>query len=339
VRALAVRHGLDVDPNAIVERLPVAVRQRVELLRELEREPTVLLLDEPTATLAPAETEALFATLTQIAARGIAILIITHKLADVIRFTQRVSVMRAGKIVASWETARTTLDEISRAMVGGSLPEVAARTATVLAPCVSFGDLEVHSGEIVGIAGVEGNGQTALADAVAQIVPHAGIIPQDRQHEALVLGWSIADNVALGRQRTRFRRGLTFDRKTARLDAAGILERFDVRARSVDVPVRTLSGGNQQKIVVGRALAGQPRFVLAYQPTRGIDIGAAVLVQSRLIEARNAGCAILLISFDLDEIFALSDRIGVMYAGCLSPFFARDAVDRAAVGALMTGTA
>ncbi len=339
VHELAAQHGLEVDPDAVVEALPVAVRQRVELLRELEREPTVLLLDEPTATLAPSETEALFVTLTQLAERGVAILIITHKLADVVRFTQRVTVLRAGRIVARMETAQTTLDEIAHAMVGGDLPQVAARTATTPAPYLSFQDLDVRSGEIVGIAGVEGNGQTALFDAIAQIVPDAGVIPQDRRHEGLILGWSVADNVALGRQRTRFRRGIMFDRKTARSDAVSIVERFDVRPRSVDAPIGTLSGGNQQKIVVGRALEGAPRFVLAYQPTRGIDIGAAAIVQSRLIEARNAGCAILLISFDLDEIFVLADRIAVMYGGRLGPLFPRDAIDRAKIGALMTGAA
>jgi simple sugar transport system ATP-binding protein len=362
VRELGERHGLEVDPDAIVETLPVGLQQRVELLRELEREPAVLLLDEPTATLAPAETAALFATLTRLAQSGVAILIITHKLADVVRFTARVTVMRRGKIVERLETANASLEGIARAMVGGALPAVAARSATVPRPCLTLRgfstpgrpfaardvELEVRAGEIVGIAGIEGNGQTALADAIAGIIRHEGsmtldadvrLIPQDRLNEAVVPNWSVTDNVALGRQRSRYRRGLAFDRRTARADAAEIAERFDVRPRALDAPLVTFSGGNQQKIVVGRALAGEPRFVLAYQPTRGIDVGAAALVQSRLIEARNAGCAILLISFDLDEIFALADRIGVMYGGRLGPLVERDAADRAAIGARMAGSA
>lgn len=377
VRALAQRHGFEIDPEAIVEELPIAMRQRIELLRELEREPAVLLLDEPTAALAPAESEALFTTLAGLATQGVAILIITHKLADVVAHAQRVTVMRAGKIVARLETAATTLDEIAHAMVGGELPAVAERAPTIPRPCLKINDLtthdesfaardvtlEVRSGEIVGIAGVEGNGQTALADAIAGVAPYDGtieldgrvlsardgvfarlaagvrMVPQDRQAEALVLGWSIVENVALGDHRARLRRAIGYDRVVARSNADAVVARFDVRAASLDAHVGTLSGGNQQKIVVGRALQGRPRFVLAYQPTRGIDIGAAALVHSRLIEARNAGCAILLISFDLDEIFTLADRIAVMYRGTLSAPAARETVDRAQIGRLMAGGA
>jgi general nucleoside transport system ATP-binding protein len=362
VRELAERHGLDVDPDAIVESLPVALRARVELLRELEREPSTLLLDEPTASLTQAEAERLFASMRSLAASGVAILIITHKLADVVRFTERVTVLRSGKVVGRFESARTPLGTVTRAMVGGELPSVAARGATELHPCLSVRNLstpgergalrdvslDVRGGEIIGIAGIEGNGQTALADAIAGLLTHAGtidlrvaprIIPQDRTRDALVPGWSVAENIALGRQRSTFRRGFAFDRAAARSAAAAIAERFDVRPRSVDARVASLSGGNQQKVVVGRALDGDPKFVLAYQPTRGIDVGAAALVHSRLIEARNDGCAILLISYDLDEILALADRIAVLSDGRLSDIFERDAIDRVSLGALMAGTA
>ena len=362
---LAQRNGLEIDPDAFVDELPVGVQQRVELLRELEREPAVLLLDEPTAALAPAEIDSFFKTITALAQRGTAIMIVTHKLQEVIAYTKRVSVMRHGKIAGRFETANTSVDEIARAMVGGDLPQVAKRESVVQTPCfrmdgVSAGtgstairnvSLHVNAGEIVGIAGVEGNGQTTLADAIAGMIPHTGtispaedarmgVIPQDRHREGLVLGWSIVDNVVLGRQRlAQARRGVTIDRAAARADAQAIVKSLDVRAASLEVAVNTLSGGNQQKIVVGRALLGNPQFVLAYQPTRGIDVGAAALVQSRLMEARNAGTAILLVSFELDEILALADRVLVMYRGQIAGSFAGDEIDRARIGRLMAGSA
>jgi len=376
VRALAAEHGLDVDPDAIVEDLPVGVRQRVELLRELERRPAVLLLDEPTASLAPTEIAAFFRTVTALAERGAAVLVVTHKLQEVIDYTTRVTVMRAGRLVETVDTRATSTDAIARAMVGGELPALAERTVTTTAPCLAVSALatgdgglagvtfEVRRGEIVGIAGIEGNGQSALSDALAgtrgyqgtivldgaPVAPDAGpaerialglrVIPQDRRNEALVLGWSVADNVALGRHRgAPLRRGAVLDRGAVLTAARDVIERFDVRPPEPNAIVDLLSGGNQQKIVVGRALAADPKLVVAYQPTRGIDVGAAALVQSHLIEARNAGVAVLLISFELDEIFALADRILVMYRGRIAGTFARAEVDRARIGALMAGAA
>jgi ABC-type uncharacterized transport system ATPase subunit len=376
VGELSTRHGLAVDPDAVVETLPIGIKQRVELLRELVREPAVLLLDEPTAALAPSEIGAFFATVQQLAARGTAVLIVTHKLAEVMDYSQSVTVMRAGKIVAAFRTAQTSADAIARAMVGGDVPPLAARTATTSAARLSVRDLcagsgagalagvslSVGSGEIVGIAGIEGNGQSLLADAIAGVADYSGeivldgrplppalgpaqriargirIIPQDRRHEALVLGWNIVDNVALGRQRNPpLQHGGTIDRAATRRFATGVIERFDVRPPNPSAIVGALSGGNQQKIVVGRALADESTLVVAYQPTRGIDIGAAALVGSRLIEARNAGAAVLLISFELDEIFALADRIYVMFGGKLVGEFARSSIDRGRIGALMAG--
>ena len=365
VEELAQTNGLQIDPDAVVEELPVAMQQRVELLRELDREPDVLLLDEPTAALAPAEIETFFATIARLAARGTTILIVTHKLQEVLQYTHTTSVMRHGKIVASMPTAQTSVDALAREMVGGDLPHIAQRSTTVVKPCFAVDGLssgidaravrnltfEVGAGEIVGIAGVEGNGQSALADAIAGVAPFSGrmhtgakdarigVIPQDRQREALIMDWSIRDNVILGRQNQgRLRRGALVEYGTARSDAQRIIERFDVRAASIDVRVRTLSGGNQQKVVVGRALLDEPDFILAYQPTRGIDVGAAALVQSRLIEERNRGAAILLISFELDEILTLADRVLVMYRGAIAGEFSRGAIDRAAIGRLMAGS-
>jgi ABC-type uncharacterized transport system ATPase subunit len=366
VKQLAEQNGLEIDPDAYVDELPVGVQQRVELLRELAREPAILLLDEPTAALAPAEIASFFKTIVNLAENGTSVLIVTHKLQEVIDYSKRVSVMRHGKIVGRFETAQTSVAEIARTMVGGELPKVAQRERIEVVPCFRMQDvsagsggtaihgisLDVRSGEIVGIAGVEGNGQTTLADVIGGMIPHTGtialadpamrtaIIPQDRHREGLVLGWSLADNAILGRQReSGVARGALIDKQAARRDAQAIVDSLDVRAASLDVPVRTLSGGNQQKIVVGRALLGKPQFVLAYQPTRGIDVGAAALVQSRLIEARNAGAAILLISFELDEILALADRVAVMYRGEIAGSFESGSIDRERIGRLMAGSA
>jgi ABC-type uncharacterized transport system ATPase subunit len=376
VRELSAKHGLAVDPDAIVETLPVGVKQRVELLRELAREPAVLLLDEPTAALAPSEIDTFFVTVRALANRGTAVLIVTHKLAEVMAYSGRVTVMRTGKIVARFQTADTTTDEIARAMVGGEIPALAARDVTKQAPRLSVRDLsagsgtgslahatfEVHAGEIVGIAGIEGNGQTMLSDAIAGVVDYTGeliidgetiapsvgpaqrlargirVIPQDRRNEALVLDWNIVENAALGRQRNApLAKHGVIDRTVAVKYAQDIIERFDVRPPVPSAIVGALSGGNQQKVVVGRALADDPKLVVAYQPTRGIDIGAATLVQSRLIEARNAGAAVLLISFELDEIFALADRVIVMFGGRFVGAFDRATIDRGRIGSLMAG--
>jgi general nucleoside transport system ATP-binding protein len=376
VRALATSYGLEVDPDAVVETLPVGIAQRVEILRELGREPAALVLDEPTAVLAPREIEALFATLRVLASRGAAILVITHKLAEVMAYTDRVTVMRAGRIVMRAAVGQTSLEAIAHAMVGGNVAALVARADTGLragfaarnlsagegAHAVHGASFEVCGGEIVGIAGVEGNGQSALTDAITGMLDYRGtmtlggeplrgdpaariaagvrIIPQDRQREGLILDWTIVENVALpDLARPPLARSGLIDREACAALATEIVERYDVRASSIRARASSLSGGNQQKLVVGRALAHEPRFIVAYQPTRGIDVGAASLVQSRLIEARNAGTAVLLVSFELDEILALSDRILVLYRGKIAGEFMRDAFDRARIGALMAGAA
>ena len=338
VSQLGERFGLHVDPDAVVEGLPVGVRQRVELLRELAHDPTVLLLDEPTAALAPAEVERLFATISLLVERGVAVLLITHKLDEVFAHAHRLSVLRRGRIVFESLVANTTHDEVARAMIGGDLPSIQAHGATNgavavrlehlrVANDISDLSLEISAGEILGVAGVEGNGQSALADAICGLVSYRGnierptrigVIPQDRLREAVIPNWSIVENVLLGRERGGARRNRwLIDRERSRTEAREIVNRFDVRPTDIDAPLSTLSGGNQQKLVVGRALFDEPDFILAYNPTRGIDIGAAALVHGELLAARNRNAAILLISFDLDELFTLCDRIVVMNRGSL----------------------
>ncbi len=373
VRALGRRYGLTADPDAIVESLPIGLAQRVEILRELAREPAVLVLDEPTAVLAPQEIDALFATLRALAAGGATIVVVTHKLGEVAAYADWVTVLRAGRVVASDAMPQTSPAAIARAMIGGTVPAVAKRTerrpqslfeardiATAdgtLGP-VSFA---VGAGEIVALAGVEGNGQTHLVDAVAGTLVATGTmhldgallapgdparriaagirtIPQDREREALVLPWTVAENIALGdHARPPLRRGIFVDVRAREARAQTIVAEFDVRAPGPRAPVATLSGGNQQKLVVGRALTCAPRLVVAYQPTRGIDVGAAALVRSRLIEARNEGVGILLVSFELDEIFALADVVLVLFRGACAGRFTRAQFDRERIGAAMTG--
>lgn len=368
VTQLAAEHGFEIDPLAFVDDLPVGIQQRVELLRELERKPAVLLLDEPTAALAPAEIDAFFASIVQIAAQGTAILIVTHKLQEVISNTKRVTVMRHGRVVAQMVTAQANLAQIAHAMIGGEVPALAVRTETAPAPCLNVCNLhaaenearvdglslDVHAGEILGIAGVEGNGQSALADAVCGMLAYRGeisfskdarpdrrsSIPQDRLREAVVLGWTITQNVLLGRQRrTAIARHGWLNETQARASAKRVIAEFDVRCTSEQTRMNELSGGNQQKVVVGRALIDDPRFVLAYNPTRGVDVGAATLVQSRLIEARNRGAAVLLISFDLDEILQLADRVLVIYRGGIVGEMQGLDIDRERIGRLMAGLA
>ena len=374
VRALSAAYGLPVDPDARIETLDAGAQQRVEILRELAREPALLILDEPTAALAPAESAALFATLRALAARGVASLIVTHDLNDVAAHAERITVLRAGRVVARFEGG-TDVRAIARAMVGGAVPALADRVPRATAPCFEIRglvagdgagavrglDLDVRAGEIVGVAGVEGNGQRALADAVAGVLRYRGTqrldgaelapgdpaariaagirtIPRDRQREGLVLDWSLSENLALGDQRRApLRRGLGLDRRAARERARAVVERFDVRAPSLDARASALSGGNQQKLLAGRALAETPRLLLACEPTRGIDVGAAALLRSRLIEARNAGVAVLAISLDLDELFEIADRIVVLFRGAAAGEFARDAFERGALGAALAG--
>jgi simple sugar transport system ATP-binding protein len=374
VRNLSTRFALPVDADARIESLDAGAMQRVEILRELAREPALLILDEPTAALAPGESDALFATLQTLAASGAAILVVTHDLGDIAEYAERITVLRAGRVAARFERGASA-SEIARAMVGGELPVLAARLNLPTAPCFEVRalsaragadalhdfDLDVRAGEIVGIAGVEGNGQRALADAVAGLTPYRGTvrldgreltagdpaariaaglrtIPRDRQREGLVLDWTLAENLALGDQRRRpLRRGLFFDRAAARARARDVTARFDVRAPSLEARASALSGGNQQKLLAGRALAVRPRLLLACEPTRGIDVGAAALLRSRVIEARNAGVAVLLVSLELDELFELADRIVVLFRGARAGEFARDGFDRARVGAALAG--
>lgn len=373
VRDLAKRTGLHVDPDAVVETLAVGVAQRVEILRELGSEPNVLVLDEPTAVLSSGEAETLFATLRALAHAGTAILIITHNLADVLAHADRVTVLRTGRVTLRALAAQTTTEGIARAMVGRELPALPTRERAMVrerlvARAIGTTDgglrdatFAIGAGEIVGVAGVEGNGQTQLVDVLAGMRAHTGTlalgsdvlvpgnphariargirtIAGDRQREGLVLAWSLAENAVLGDQsRAEMRRGVLVDRGARDRRAREIVADFDVRTPSIATPAAALSGGNQQRIVVGRALGFAPQILVAYAPTRGIDVGAAALVHARLLEARNAGVGILLVSFELDELFTLVDRLLVLCGGRIVHACARADFDKTRIGAFMAG--
>ncbi|WP_404995037.1 ABC transporter ATP-binding protein [Cupriavidus pauculus] len=360
---LAKRFGLAVSPQARVGSLSVGERQRVEIIKALYRGARILILDEPTAVLTPQEADSLFATLRQLIAEGLSVVFISHKLDEVLRVSHRVAVLRAGKLVAERMAAGTHKAELAELMVGRNveMPTREASTATrdvvvslarasVPAAQGRAGlhavSLEIHAGEIVGIAGVSGNGQVALAallsGAVAPTagsvhvdgkqlpaVPHRWIrsgvarIPEDRHAEGAVGDLAVWENAIAEQLDNRaFVRAGVIRSGAARRFANDLVARFDVRGGGIDTPTRALSGGNMQKLILGRALSVRgtraPRLVVASQPTWGLDIGAVAYVHRQLLESAAAGAAVLLISEDLDELMALSDRIAVMHAGHLT---------------------
>jgi ABC-type uncharacterized transport system ATPase subunit len=369
--AIAGRFGLAVDPDARVGDLSVGEQQRVEILKALYNDVRILILDEPSAVLTNIEAERLFATLRDMAAKGLSLIFISHKLHEVLAAADRVVVLRGGKVVAERRTADTTRAELAELMVGRRvarpLREAAAPGRVILeAIGVDVGrrltglNFSLRSGETLGIIGVSGNGQTALAHLVSGLlqptagdfrlfgVPmsrggvramvEAGIgrIPEDRNAEGVIGEMSIWENAVLERLDDFSRKGLV-ERDKARAFATSIINGFDVRGGNPDSRIRLLSGGNMQKLILGRNLITRPRLLVAAQPTRGLDEGAIAAVHSRLLEARAAGTGVLLISEDLDEVISLADRIQAIVKGRLSPPVAAEAADARMLGLMMAG--
>lgn len=374
---LAREHGLEVDPDARVGDLPVGLQQRVEILKALCRGARVLILDEPTGVLTPQEADELFRILAALRAQGRTVLLITHKLREIMAATDRVSVMRGGRMVAHRRTAETSRQELAELMVGRRVqlrPDKApARPGR---PVLEVRDLEVkddrgvprvkgvsfavRAGEIVGVAGVAGNGQTELLEAIAAIRrPHGGEIrlagrpldrvaggrprgvghvPEDRLRMGLAASFAAAENAILGyhRRQDYSSNGLMRRRHIVRT-CADWLERYDIRPRSPGLPAIAFSGGNQQKLVVAREFEHDPDLLLVGQPTRGVDIGAIEFIHARLVAMRDAGKAVLLVSVELDEILALADRILVMFDGRIVGEVAGEAADERRIGLLMAG--
>lgn len=378
IRELSRDFGLAVEPDRQVAALSVGERQRVEILKALYRDARILILDEPTAVLTPGETDALFATLKMLVAKGLSIIFISHKLHEVMAVSDRVLVLRAGRIAGERTTRATTRQELAALMVGEEVqaPAVApvSRGRALLtldnvstAPLGGGSRLDgvslaLHEGVITGLAGVSGNGQAALAallagtavpadgvmtingEAVSGWSPRAALakgvarIPEDRHAVGTIADMSVTENVISERYRSeRFSsRGLV-DWKAARGFAETLIRDYDVKCPSPDTRIRLLSGGNIQKLILGRALDPEPKIILANQPTRGLDVGAVAYVHGRLLEARARGAAILLISEDLDEIMALSDEVRVMFRGRISAPSQRGERSISELGELMAG--
>jgi simple sugar transport system ATP-binding protein len=375
--ALCDRFGLPVDPDARVADLSVGERQRLEILKALFREARILILDEPTAVLARPEAERLFETLRGMTGQGLSIVFISHKLHEVMAASDRVAVLRGGRMVAERITRDTSPAELAELMVGRrvSRPSRAARApgaAVVTADRVTVVEkgetrldaisFEVREGEILGIVGVSGNGQATLGRLVSglarptsgtlrlgdeemgRLSPRAlvragvGRIPEDRHAEGAIGELSIWENAVLERARDPAfaRRGLV-RRGAARAFAADLIARFDIRGATPDTRTRLLSGGNMQKLILGRVLAHAPRFLLANQPTRGLDEGAIAAVHARLLEARERGAAILLISEELEEAVGLADRLQAIVRGRLSAPVAAEDADPRRLGLMMAG--
>jgi general nucleoside transport system ATP-binding protein len=380
VRAIAREYGLAVDPDAPVEGLPVGAQQRVEIVKALYRDARVLILDEPTAVLTPEEVDGLLAVLKRLVKKGTSVLFITHKLREVLEVADRITVMRAGRVVASATPAEADARSLAALMVGREVNlRVEKAEATPARPVLEIRDLSVagrradayevrhaslsvRAGEIVGVAGVQGNGQTELVEAITGLRPAAagrvlllgrdvtgappralidqGVshIPEDRQRHGLVLSYSIADNLVLcSYDRPPF--GSAWVRHEGPVDehARRAIRDFDVRAPGAQAPASALSGGNQQKVIVARELGRPVTLLVANQPTRGVDVGSIERIHRELVATRDRGAAVLLVSAELDEILALSDRIAVMYRGQIVSTLPAKETARAELGRLMAG--
>ncbi len=379
INELTKRYGLALDPDARTGELPVGLQQRAEIVKVLYRGANILILDEPTGVLTPQESKELFGVLRDLQKAGKTIIFISHKLKEVLEISDQITVMRRGKVVGHLVTKDTNEEEIATMMVGRAVllrvdkkpanpGAVALEVQNLTAnadngvPVLKGLTFELHQGEILGIAGVEGNGQSELMEVLAgtrratgghvtlgdrdittfdaRTERDAGVayIPEDRRGAGLVLGFSIAENTILGRERTpRFSWHEIVLRLIAiREWARRLVKEFDIRTPSIDTAVRNLSGGNQQKVIVAREMGGKPKVLLAAQPTRGVDIGAIEFIHRRLVQERDEGAAILLVSAELDEVRSLSDRIAVMYEGKIVSIEGPETPEER-LGLLMTG--
>ncbi|HEY3002822.1 MAG TPA: ABC transporter ATP-binding protein [Kribbellaceae bacterium] len=378
VTELSDRYGFDIDPDALVEDIPVGVQQRVEIIKALANEAEVLILDEPTAVLTPAEIDELIGVMRQLKEAGTSIVFITHKLKEVKAIADKITVIRRGKVVGSPEPSASE-EGLAELMVGRAVDLVVDKEpaaedgATVLEVrgltviderghmAVDGVDLDVRSGEILAIAGVQGNGQTELAEALLGLTPIAagtitvdgrdisrastrnrldhgiGYVPEDRAQDGFVASFSVAENLVLDLfRKPPFGRGVALDIDEIDKNATARVDEFDIRTQSADLPVSSLSGGNQQKVVLAREMSRPLKLLVASQPTRGIDVGSIEFMHKRIVVARDRGTAVLIVSTELDEIAALADRIAVMYRGRIVGVVPPD-TPRDALGLMMAG--
>jgi len=382
INELAEAYGFQVNPGVKVGQLSVGERQRVEIIKALYREATVLILDEPTSVLTTQESEALFRFMRSMAAEGRVVVIITHKLPEVVAVSDRVTVLRHGEVVARLKTKDTNPNELAEKMVGreilgkSELPieqpsdemvlevrQVSARNDKGVLGLDNL-SLSLKAGEILGIAGVAGNGQTELAEILTgmrkvisgkvfvqgtdltnasprEMIEHGvGHIPEDRMGSGLLLDMSIAENLVLEvRNDPRFEKNFMIDDEQVHLNAKRLVEEYSIQCAGVDAPARTLSGGNMQKAILAKVLSRNPKVLIAVQPTSGLDVGATEFIDEKLKEQRNLGVGILLISGDLNEIMALSDRIAVLYEGKIMGTMPAEGAKMEEIGLMMGGVA
>lgn len=379
VKELSEQYGLKVPPDAVVGELPIGVQQRVEILKALYRNVRMLILDEPTAVLTPQEANDLFRVMQEFAAQGKAIIFITHKLREVLAIADRITVLRRGRVVGTASPAESTDRSLAAMMVGREVVlQVEKKAATPGEPVLVVDkltvrddrgltvlnnvSLEVRAGEVLGIAGVQGNGQTELVEAITGLqttasgtvtllgqnitarsprtITEQGVayIPEDRKGTGLVLGYSITDNMVLSSYyKPPFTQHMTLNDAAMRENAETLINTFDVRTPSADTRAGSLSGGNQQKIIVAREFSRTNTLLIAAQPTRGIDVGSIEFIHRSIIAQRDAGVAVLLVSAELDEVLALADRIAVMYHGEIVGTLTAAEATREQIGLLMAG--
>ncbi|MDQ3476343.1 MAG: ABC transporter ATP-binding protein, partial [Actinomycetota bacterium] len=381
IRELSESYGLDLDPDVLVEDLGVGDRQRVEIAKVLYRGARILILDEPTAVLVPQEVDELFDNLRELKSEGLTVIFISHKLDEVLSVADEITVIRRGSTVATVDPKQTSARELAELMVGSELPTPETRESTVTETVrLSVRDLnlagsgqrrlladigfDIHEGEVLGLAGVEGNGQAELVETIMGIrTPTSGritlgeldvtgwstarrreagigYIPEDRHRHGLLLEAPLWENRILGHDSgPPSTKGPWIDRQGARTDTSRIVEEYDVRTPGIDVLASALSGGNQQKLIVGREMSGSPVLLIASHPTRGVDVGAQAAIWEHIRNARRLGLATLLISADLDELIGLSDRLMVILRGRLIGEFDPSEVTPQQLGSAMTGAA
>jgi general nucleoside transport system ATP-binding protein len=381
ILSLSNKYGLKVDPNAIVGNLSVGEQQRVEIIKALYRDIDILILDEPTGMLTPKEEEALFEVLKSMVNQGLSIIFITHKLREVMEVSDRVTILRNGKVIGTVRRTDTSETELAKMMIGRSfISQISAQNVThkqaeailELKNVSALNNsnvlflkdlsLELRKGEILGIAGVDGNGQSELAEVIAGLrKTHSGqiimaskpttnlsprhirewglaYVPEDRLHTGLILEYPIAENLVLDRWYAEPYSGKLFLRQHEMKEfAEKIISDFDIKITGLNAPVRSMSGGNLQKIVLGRELSRNPKVLVVHNPTRGLDIGATEYIHRQLIKQRDNGVGVLLLSLDLDEILSISNRIGVIYEGKIVTIVEREKADVDQIGLLMGG--
>ena len=379
IREISDQYGLEVDPNAYIKDLPVGIQQRVEIIKVLYRSADILILDEPTAVLTPQEVEGLFKIIASLISKGKSIIFITHKLKEVMRVADDITVLRLGQVVGSIDPKEATPEILATMMVGRDVNLVVAKQASVPGEAVldvknlyvrderqnltvNGVSFDVRKGEVLGIAGVQGNGQTELVYALTGLLPiedgkvqlageplrhssprnilERGVahIPEDRQRHGLILNFPIHDNMMLCTYyQPPFAKGVNLQEKTIFDNAEGLVKQYDVRTPNIYVNAGGLSGGNQQKVIVAREFSRPIKLLIASQPTRGLDVGSIEYIHSQIIKKRDEGTGVLLVSSELDEILALSDRIAVMYKGQIMDILDARKVNKEYLGLLMAG--